>query len=334
MQLSASIYSSKHRDIADLISELSLYSIDFCHIDSIENEAVFEDIKYIKSHTDVAIDLHIISKNPEKFYTQIEQNKVDRVSIQIEAIVSDFHFPKFENTQVGLAIQIGNPQIFEIIESYQDEIAHGLLMTTTPGISGGAFKHSDFDIIRKIVNAFPKISWQVDGGVNNEVAYILRILGVESIVIGNYLMNHDSIGAAIMHLKSKNVASECLISDFMIPISELPIVSIKDSFQEMLQKMEDYKLGTVFCVGQNNHFEGIITNADIRKCLLAKSFDYSMSLTTLINKNPKKIKETFSIKNMLSFISQFSFPLLVLPVENENCELVGAISFHKLIKGD
>jgi pentose-5-phosphate-3-epimerase len=334
MKLSASIYSSKDRDISDLISELSLYSIDFCHIDCIENESVFDDIKYIKSHTDVAIDLHIISKNPEIFYSKIEALQVNRVSFQIETIASDFYIPKFENTKVGLAIQIGNPDIFDIIESCKDEISHGLLMTTTPGVSGGVFKHIDFDTIRKIVNTFPQISWQVDGGVNNEVAYILRILGVDCIVIGNYLMNHRSIGAAIMNLKSKNVASEYLISDFMIPISELPLVQIGDSFEEMLQKMEDYKLGTVFCIGQNNHFEGIITNADIRKCLLTKNFDYSMSLSRLINKNPKKIKETFSIKNMLSFISQFSFPLLVLPVESENCELVGAISFHKLIKGD
>ncbi len=334
MQLSASIYSSKHRDIADLISELALYSIDYCHIDSIENEAVFEDIKYIKSHTDVAIDLHIISKNPEKFYPQIEQNKVDRISIQIESVAEGFHFPKMENTKIGLAIQIGNSNIFELIEKYKDQIDHGLLMTTTPGISGGAFKHSDFDTIRKIVNAFPEISWQVDGGVNNEVAYILRILGVDCIVIGNYLMNHTSIGAAIMNLKSKNVASECLISDFMIPVEELPVISMEDTLETLLHRMEDYKLGMVFCIGQNNHFEGIVTNADIRKALLAKTLDYQMNITTLINSNPKKIKETFTIKNMLSYISQFSFPLLVLPVENENCELVGAISFHKLIKGD
>jgi pentose-5-phosphate-3-epimerase len=334
MQLSASIYSSKHRDIADLISELALYSIDYCHIDSIENEAVFEDIKYIKSHTDVAIDLHIISKNPEKFYSQIEQNKVDRLSIQIESVSDGFHFPKIENTKVGIAIQIGNSNILDLIAQYKDEIDHGLLMTTTPGVSGGAFKHSDFDTIRKIVNTFPEISWQVDGGVNNEVAYILRILGVDCIVIGNYLMNHTSIGAAIMNLKSKNVASECLISDFMIPFEELPIISVEDSLEELLRNMEDYKLGMVFCVGQNNHFEGIVTNADIRRALITKSLDYQMNISTLINSKPKKIKETFTIKNMLSYISQFSFPLLVLPVENENCELVGAISFHKLIKGD
>lgn len=334
MQLSASIYSSKNRDFSDLISELSLYSIDFCHIDCIENESVFEDIKYIKSHSDVAIDLHIISKNPELFYSKIDSLGVDRVSFQIEETKFGFSFPKFEKTKVGLAIQIGNPNLFEIVEQYKDSISHGLLMTTTPGISGGVFKHSDFEIIRKIVNTFPDISWQVDGGVNNEVAYILRILGVDCIVIGNYLMNHASIGAAIINLKSKNVESECKVSDFMIPISELPIVDMKSSFEEMLQKMEHYKLGTVFCVGENNHFEGIITNADIRKSLLDKTFDYSMSLTTLINKNPKKIKETFSIKNMLSYISQFSFPLLVLPIENERFELAGAISFHKLIKGD
>jgi arabinose-5-phosphate isomerase len=147
-------------------------------------------------------------------------------------------------------------------------------------------------------------------------------------------MNHTSIGAAIMNLKSKNVASECLISDFMIPIEELPIISVEDSLEELLRNMEDYKLGMVFCVGQNNHFEGIVTNADIRRALITKSLDYQMNISTLINSKPKKIKETFTIKNMLSYISQFSFPLLVLPVENENCELVGAISFHKLIKGD
>lgn len=335
MQLSASIYSKNKIDIISSLAELEKYNVDLIHIDCNNDSSVFEDIHKITDLCTFPIDLHVVSDTPEIFYKAIQISKIDRVSFQVENLSLDFVMPKFEGKKIGLAIQIENPFIFELINKYVADIDFILLMTTTPGKSGGKFNKESFKIIRDIISNFSNIHFCVDGGVNHEIAYILRLLGVNSIVIGSYLMNHQNMAAAILSLKSRMVQSNFSVSDFMTPINKLPIIDIdSDNFISMLKQMEKYKLGIVFCINKEGILKGIITNADIRKKLLTEEFTYDISLKEITNFYPKKITKNYNTTEMLEFISKINFPILVLPIIDENDGLAGAISFHSLIKGD
>jgi CBS domain-containing protein len=278
--------------------------------------------------------LHFITKDPSQFYNRIEKSKLHRVSFQIEEINGDFNFPKFENTKVGLAIQIGNQHLAETISKYSADIDFVLLMMTTPGISGGKFQANYFAQIRELTTLFPQLHWCIDGGVNHEISYILRLIGIQSAVVGSYLMNHQNMAEAILNIRSHKVKSDYAVSDFMIEFKHLPIVNLSHSVTEMLTEMDRAKLGIVFCIDVNNKLIGVITNADIRKILLSGKFNYDLSIENFINHSPQLIFAQNSTAKMIELIETISFPILILPVIDENQILKGAISFHKLLKED
>jgi ribulose-phosphate 3-epimerase len=334
MKLSASVFSSKNKELLEVIHDLDLYQIDYCHIDSIEDTSVFEKIDLISHNSSIPIDLHLITNNPLFYIDEIKSRDIKQVSFQYENLPKDFVFPKMKDTKIGLAIHIQNHNINEIISLYKNQLDYFLLMMTTPGVSGGLFEIHNLKRIHQLVLENPNLIFQVDGGVNNEIAYVLRIFGVDTVVIGSYMMNHKDIGAAVLNLKSKSSSSDIFVSDFMISRDYLPVFNVENStIKEVLIEMQHSKLGIVFCE-KNNKFEGIITNADIRKYLLSNHYDPNDSIDKCLNQNPKKILETFTIKKMLEYINDCGFPILVLPIVNLSNNLLGAISFHKLLKSD
>ena len=65
MKISASIYSTS-RDLEQVVRELDNHRIDFFHVDCNDDPKVFDDIINIRKWSKTPIDLHIISKTPEK----------------------------------------------------------------------------------------------------------------------------------------------------------------------------------------------------------------------------------------------------------------------------
>lgn len=335
MDLSASLYSkSEGYTIKDTVSVLDQYGVAYFHIDCNDNLEVFNDIYEINAISDTPIDLHIISEDSNKFIEGINSHSIDRVSFQIENISTDIPLDKITACNKGIAIQIHNENATSEIKKYNDKIDFVLLMMTTPGISGGKFEKTFFKRIRSIVSEFPEMKFCIDGGVNNEVAYILRLIGIDSIVVGSYLLNNRSIAQSILNINKRKVKSNFQIKDYMIPIGHLPIIDIKSTLYEAIQKIEKFNLGTVFCIDEDKALRGIITNADVRKVILRREFDYKMSLDTVINKNPKIIYQDDTTKDMIAFIDSVNFPILVLPVLGKDNKLKGAISFHNILKED
>jgi len=318
----------------NLVGQLDDFGVDFWHVDSIENQDVFNDIHEIHKISSTPVDLHIITKNPENFLQQIEQHKPSRVSFQIEELPVGFEFPKLSQSEVGLAIQISNPNIENLIAEYQSQIDFVLLMMTTPGMSGGRFDDTFFQIIRQLIQKFPKIAWTVDGGVTHEISYILRLLGVQTIVVGSYLTGHQNMARAILDIHSRKVNSQFKVVDYAIPAEELPVVLESSSVLEMLEKMQNYKLGIVFVVDALQSLVGVITNADIRKVLISKQFDYHLGLEKFINRSPVLIYHNSTTETMIKLLDDTNFPILVLPIVSAENELIGAISFHKLLSED
>ena len=318
----------------NLVGQLDDFGVDFWHLDSIENQDVFNDIHEIHKISSTPVDLHIITKNPENFLQQIEQHKPSRVSFQIEELPVGFEFPKLSQSEVGLAIQISNPNIENLIAEYQSQIDFVLLMMTTPGMSGGRFDDTFFQIIRQLIQKFPKIAWTVDGGVTHEISYILRLLGVQTIVVGSYLTGHQNMARAILDIHSRKVNSQFKVVDYAIPAEELPVVLESSSVLEMLEKMQNYKLGIVFVVDALQSLVGVITNADIRKVLISKQFDYHLGLEKFINRSPVLIYHNSTTETMIKLLDDTNFPILVLPIVSAKNELIGAISFHNLLSED
>ena len=135
MKISASIYSNQNGSLEELIKELDNYSIDYFHIDCLDDPGVFEDIKKIKKLSSTPVDLHIISSDPLKFFPLIEETQTDMVTFQYENIREKLEVPSSVRAQLGLAIVSQTPA--DVFLDYCDRFSFILFMTTVPGKSGG-----------------------------------------------------------------------------------------------------------------------------------------------------------------------------------------------------
>ncbi len=334
MKISASIYSDQSNDLQGLVKQLDEHRVDYFHIDSRNNLEVFKDIKTIRTLSKTPIDLHVISSEPESYFEPVEENQVELVTFQFENLDRKPDVRSKGATQLGLAISSETP--IEVFEEYRDICSFILFMCTTPGRSGGSFNHDNFKKIRQFRAKFPGIRIHADGGVNHEVSFILRNMGVAVAVSGSYLVNSSFLGAAMINLKSDSVQSAYLVRDFMLEREETPRLSNRNiNFRKVLQSIEDFKMGFTLVANENEKLLGLITNADVRRGLLSHFTAFKeIDPLEIMNKNPLTINENASVNELLEVVKAASFPVLFVPVIDESGRAVGVVKFNNLIKGE
>ncbi len=334
MKISASVYSSKSQSLPEIIKDLDVHGADLFHIDCNDDMSVFDDIAEIKQLSKTPVDLHIISSEPEKFFSKAAELNVDYVTFQYENLKEKLIIPASITAKLGLAIT--SETDISVFEDYADKFDFILFMTTTPGQSGGVFDKSNFKKIRQFKQKFPDKRIHVDGGVNGEVSFILRNMGVYASVSGSYLMTSESMGAAMLNLKTHEVDSHFQVKDFMRTADELPLLKLKDrTVTGILQSIEDYDVGFTILIDEKGKLDGIVTNADVRKGLLKHTDNLNdVSVIDITNTNPVVANENFSVMELLRFIKQQSFAISYLPVVDDTNKVTGAVTFFNLIKGE
>ena len=309
--MSASIYAYEgSRSILDVVKSLDQLYIDSFHIDCKDDISVFDDIAKIREISKTPIDLHIITSNPSRYFEKIEQFKIEYVQFQYENLdVKHIDLPKIEGTKWGLALQSDTPM--DVFDSFLN-FDFIMFMTTQPGVSGGKFDKSCFRRIRNFRSKYQNKQIFVDGGVNAEVAFILRNMGVSSVVCGSFLANNFE-AKALLDLRVNNVKSSYQIKDFMIDdnmflkadlilgndwqtgaISAMtPLLEeSSSSVVDVLHFIENYKLGFVIFKNTLGQFVGISSNADVRRAFLRYPEDFTKEkISDIINKNPFVLNE-------------------------------------------
>jgi len=333
MKISASIYSNKNSDILSTLKDLETNNIDLIHIDCNNDLSVFNEIEIIRKNTTLKIDFHLISDNPFVFFEQIKKYNIDQLTFQFENLPLNFQIPPKIAKKVGLAL-MNQTSVLEF-QKYSKDTDYVLFMTTTPGQSGGEFNKDTFKKIRQFRNFFPEKEIHVDGGVNDKVSFILRNMGVHTVVVGSFLFK-DYVGYSVLKIQQNEIKSDYSATDFMMQTDEIPILIENNfDFKKLLQTIEDYKMGLSIISDKNGYFIGLITNADIRKSLL-KNIENLNNINTseIINRNPAIVNETFTVTEIINYVKKKTFPIQFLPVIDNDKKIKGLLRFNNLIKGE
>lgn len=334
MKISASIYSGKDKELSDLVRELDAYRINYFHVDCNDNPDVFEDIRLIRSLSRTPVDMHLISPVPGNYWEHIRDAGVELLTLQYENLQAKPMIPAWLNLQKGLSLTSSTP--VEVFDEYRDSFDFVLFMTTTPGQSGGSFNSETFRRIRKFRSRYPEKKIHVDGGINAEVSFILRNMGVETAVIGSYLFKGEFIGSAVLRLRSDDIESRYCVRDFMLQADEVPVIREDEmDFRRVLESIDHYRMGFTMVAGADGKLTGIISNADLRKALLRRIDDLNrIDVEAMINRQPAFAYEDMNVSEMLNYIKSLPFPVLFLPVVNHSGKITGTIKFNNLIKGE
>ena len=333
MKISASIYSTT-RDLEQVVRELDAHRIDLFHVDCNDDQKVFDDIAKIRTISKTPIDLHIISSTPEKYFPLLEKTPCDYVTFQFENLPAKLEIPSTITGKLGLAITAASE--IDAFEQYANRFDFMLMMATIPGKSGGEFNKEIFRKIRMFQKRYPEKRVHVDGGVNGEVSFILRNMGVYASVSGSYLFKAETLGSALLNLKTHENDSHFLVKDFMLSGDEIPVLLPgARSFENVLRSIEKHQMGFTILADNQNKLEGIISNADVRKGLL-KNIDKldDIAENDITNRTPITVNENATVVDLIRLIKSKKFPITYLPViDNEN-RVTGALTFFNLVKGE
>ncbi|MCS6934604.1 MAG: CBS domain-containing protein [Chitinophagales bacterium] len=333
MKISASVFANRSKPLDQYVRELDALRVDMLHFDVHDDDSVFATLRQVRSLSATPIDLHIITPTPEKYIPHIDDLKIEYVSFQFESLRRPFTLPAMPNTKWGLCVKAATPaeQYAAILPGFE----FLQVMCTTPGVSGGTFHKENFRLINEILGRFPDKEIFVDGGVNDEIAFVLRLMGVRGIVTGSYLANHRSLGAGLLNLhRAPESVSELTVGDFCMPASHMPVIAEHDcKLQRVLETIENYRRGFVLVTDDTLRLRGVITNADVRRALLRTACRAEdIRPEHLINRQPVVLHHRASLQDMIRLVNHLNFIILFLPVVDENQKIHGVILLNHLTR--
>ena len=334
MKISASIYSFPGNDLEQVVRQLDVFHVDYLHVDCCDDETVFDDIGAIRRFSRTPVDLHLITPEPERYFDLIRRHQVEMFCFQAEEVARPVAIPADLRCRVGLAVTVGTD--LSVFAPYARRMDFILLMTTTPGKSGGTFNRETFAAIRQVQQDYPGIAVHVDGGITGDVGFLLRNCGVRLAVSGSYLSKANSVGEALVSLRMPGTVSGLTIGDYMADMDSLPTLPAEGgTLADVLRAIDAHRMGFVMLVDADGRLHGVVSDGDIRRGMLAGGDRLVVpDLTAVTNRNPITVRPEEGVAAMMERVRNVGRPLTFVPVVDADRRLLGAISFLKLVQGE
>ncbi len=153
----------------------------------------------------------------------------------------------------------------------------------------------------------------------------------------------DALAVALLHAKKFDEANFAfnhpggsLGQKFILSMelahtkNQLPIVSENSSFQDCLWEVTRQKLGMACVVNDQQQLVGVVTDGDIRRCLMTKADIYQIKTGDIMNTNPKTMAEDSLAMDALKVMNTLSITSLI--ITNAQQVPVGVLHIHDLLK--
>lgn len=121
------------------------------------------------------------------------------------------------------------------------------------------------------------------------------------------------------------------VENIMQPIDSVAIVGDDKNLREVVIKMTEKPQGAALVLDKNQSLKGIITEGDLRRCLVEKGdIDY-MKASELMTPNPISIDIKLQLKDAINLMEDRKSQISVLPVISDNKKLcVGLLRLHDI----
>ncbi len=213
-EISASILSADLLNLESEIKKLEKAGVDMLHFDVMDGVFV-NNITYgipvLKSISnfspDILLDVHLMITDPLKYIKEFAVSGANMITFHIESKSDTMDTIKAiqkTDAAIGLALKPDTPA--ESVLPYIEYVDMVLVMTVEPGFGGQKFMDMS-EKIKKIREYADRrynpraFNIQVDGGIDDKTAPIVKKAGANILVSGSYLFRSENISEAVDTLR-------------------------------------------------------------------------------------------------------------------------------------
>lgn len=209
-KVAPSILSADFSCLHKEIKRVERAGADMLHIDIMDGHFVPNItigpvvVKYIRQHTKLPLDVHLMIEEPERFIDSFVKAGSDMLTMHIETMsVSGIRYQvsrlKSKRIKVGVSLNPATP--LAKIKPLLNIVDFVLVMSVNPGFSGQEFIPAAINKIKRLRALFDG-DISVDGGINDKVAGRLIRAGANILASGSYIFGAKNTKQAIERLKN------------------------------------------------------------------------------------------------------------------------------------
>ena len=196
--------------LGEQIKIFEQHKIELLHIDIMDGSFVpnitlgTDFVRQVKRVTDIPLDIHMMTEEPERFLDMLEFGKGDYVSIHYEStkhVQRALGLVRERGAKALLALNPATP--VEMASELIDDIDGLLIMSVNPGFAGQKVIPHSFEKIahaKAFLNSRGRVNAEieVDGNVSLENAVKMRGAGADIFVLGTSgIFKGDDLGKNI-----------------------------------------------------------------------------------------------------------------------------------------
>lgn len=206
--IAPSVLSLDYSRFNEQIEQLHQSKAQWLHFDVMDGHFVPnltfgpDILKAFKKASHLLLDVHLMVEDPDYFSDVFIDAGAQMITFHTEALDNDFERItalirkiKSRGAKVGLTVK---PQTSaDILLPFVKQVDLFLIMSVEPGFGGQKFMPSALDkiaMLRKAIDAAgAKTLIQVDGGINQNTAELVKSAGVDVLVAGSYIFSGNII---------------------------------------------------------------------------------------------------------------------------------------------
>ncbi len=212
IKLAPSILSADFANLESEIKKVTDLGAEYIHVDVMDGMFVpnitigSPVVKSLRKITEAVLDVHLMVEHPENQIQAFAAAGADIITFHIETTKHAHRLIqsiKEAGCKAGIALNPGTP--LYLLEEVADNLDMILLMTVNPGFAGQKFILPMVEKIAMLHDQLQtlgvEIDIEVDGGINEETAALVREAGANILVAGSAIYNAADMKKAMSAIR-------------------------------------------------------------------------------------------------------------------------------------